>query len=133
MANIDPVVRHMLLGDDVTTDPANPRKIVVNGLIHVARLAQPVRLPAVIDQLCVLLLLAGGRGVGDAQIVGVEADTDQPVFRSAVFQITYPPDPLEIVTRLFRLQQCVVPRAGLYWIQFWHNGRLLAEQPLTVR
>jgi hypothetical protein len=133
MANIDPFVRHMLLVDNVAPDPANPKKLVLRGLIQTVRLTEPVRLPAIIEQFRVLLFLTGGRGYGDAQIIGVEADTGQQVFGSSVHRIDYPADPLEVVTRSIQLCRCVIPRTGLYWIQFWHNGRMLADQPLIVR
>lgn len=123
----------MLLCDEIVADPIQPNKFELRGLIHAIRLKEPIRLPAVIDQLCVLLYLTGGRGVGNLQIVGLEADTDREVFVSLHYRIEYPPDPLELVTRSFRLRQCIVPRPGLYWIQLKHNGRTLTEQPLTVR
>ncbi|HVK18437.1 MAG TPA: hypothetical protein VM533_15995 [Fimbriiglobus sp.] len=133
MTNIDPFVRHMLLLDDIKTDPNNPKKLILRGLVQTIRLTEPVQLPAVIEELCVLFSLSGGRGVGTVQIRAMDDETGQFAFGSAAHQIVYPPNPLEVVTRSFRLQRCVIRRIGLYWIQFWHNGRMLADQPLIVR
>jgi hypothetical protein len=131
--NLDPVVRHMILADEVTTDPADPHKVVVSGIVQTVRLLEPVELPAVIPQLCVLLFLCGGRGRGVGQIITRDAVTDRPVFGSPPTTITYPIDPLEVLPVVYRMWTCKVPRPGLYWTQFWHNGKPLAEQPLIVR
>ena len=133
MVNIDPIVRHMILADNVSTDSRTPPKIGVHGLIQIVHLTEPIRYPATIPTLCVLLYLAGGRGQGIGQIIAVDSESDQPLFGSLPHEITYPPDPLEAIAIAFRLRKCRIPRQGLYWIQFWHNGRRLAEQSLIVR
>lgn len=131
-ANIDPFVRHMVLADDIRPDPANPTKLILHGLIQTVRLVPPVTLPAVIDRMCVLLYLAGGRGTGVGQIVAVHADTNEPAFGSRPLRLTYPADPLRVVPVLFRMERCVVRRTGLYWVEFRHNNRPLAELSLLV-
>ncbi len=133
MVNIDPIVRHMILADNVSTDSRTPPKIGVHGLIQIVHLTEPVRYPATISTLCVLLVLAGGRGKGIGQIIAVDSESDQPLFGSLSHEITYSPDPLEPVTVVFRINECKIPEQGMYWIQFWHNGNRLAEQPFIVR
>ena len=62
MVNIDPIVRHMILADNVSADSRTPPKIGLHGLIQAVHLTEPIRYPATIPTLCVLLYLAGGRG-----------------------------------------------------------------------
>jgi hypothetical protein len=44
-----------------------------------------------------------------------------------------PNDPLEVVGLPFRIRNIEFPEPGLYWVQFWYNERLLAQQPLVLR
>jgi hypothetical protein len=54
------------------------------------------------------------------------------VFRSAARPFTFPDNPLRIVPVVFRIRECVFRRPGLYWIQFWHNGRPVDERALLA-
>jgi hypothetical protein len=133
MADIDPVVRQMILCDRVVPNTTNPQKHDTLGLIHTTNPNPPDRYPTTLPVLCVYLQLTGGRGSGTVQVVAVEADTGDAVFSSAAHSVTYPADPLLVFPMVFRISSCKFPRAGLYWIQFRNNGRELAAQPLLVR
>jgi len=133
MNGIDPVVRHMLLCEDVRPEPNRPNKVDVLGMIGkveaVGEPAFPMRLPI----LCVYLEVAGGRGTGQARIDCRHADSGRRVFSSLTHTVTFPPDPLAVRSLLFRIRNCTFPAPALYWVQFWYNNRTLAEQPLVVR
>lgn len=133
MIDVDPFVRHMILCDAVVPVSLDPLKVNIEGLISHIRVPADATFPVVHPELCVYLLVAGGRGTGRAQIVVVAADGDEPVFAGPVREIAYGGDPLKVRGLKFRVLDCPFPRRGLYWVQFHHNGRLLEKQPLLVR
>jgi hypothetical protein len=55
------------------------------------------------------------------------------VIRTEQRTIPFSSDPLEISGVTFRLRDCLFEEAGLYWIQFWYNGEMIAQQPLIMR
>jgi hypothetical protein len=132
-ANIDPVVRNMVLCRDVRLNPTNPLDSDILGLITYVRPVAPARFPVELDQLCVYLQLTGGRGSGNAQVVTLFADTGEAIFATSVRRIDHPPDPLVVKPYVFRIRQCRFPRPGLYWVVFRYNGRELSERELFVR
>jgi hypothetical protein len=133
MANIDPFVRHMIVCEEVELDPADRSKYTVRGVVNYIRPTEPVSFPVVVEQLCVLLEVSGGRGNGETFVAAESAESGAIVFRTPPRFISYPPDPLLVSPILFRIRQCVFREPGLYWIQVWHNGRKLGEQSLVVR
>jgi hypothetical protein len=130
---MEPIVRHMLLCDDAQPDPGSPRKVNVCGLVSIIQPEPDIPFPLSHPELCVYLQVTGGRGAGQGRIVAVRADTDQVVFASAAHPITFGPDPLAVLGIVFRIQDCVFPEPGLYWIQFRFNGKTIAYQPLLVK
>lgn len=133
MANIPPVVRSYVLCDDVAPNTRDPSKIDAYGIFHEVRHDPVGGYPAVLPVMCAYLRLSGGRGAGVGRVVAIEADTGTPVFASLPHPITYPADPLALIPVVFRILDCRFPRAGLYWIEFWHDGQELISEPLTVR
>jgi hypothetical protein len=133
MIDIEPVVRLMLLCDDVQSDPMAPNKINVFGLVSAIRSSEDPAFPLRHPELCVYLQLVGGRGTGDGWIVGLHADTNQIVFRSPAHSLSFEPDPLAVQGAVFRLLECPFPEPGLYSIEFWYNDKVIARQPLLVR
>ena len=132
--SVPPVVRHMLLCEDIGRDPTNPKRIAIYGLIGAIRSTGEPPFPLLYPVLCVYLVLAGGRGEGDAQIVGVSADGEKPVFASPTHRLSFGlTDPLDVAAVIFRIRDCSFPQAGLYWIEFRYNGETIAREPLVVR
>jgi len=133
MSDLAPVVRHMLLCDDVRPDSNNAENVNIQG--HVTRIRSrdqppfPLRHPS----LCVYVVLSGGRGEGEFQIAVREADTDQVVFTSPGYRVAFPTDPLAVVGLIFRVRDCPFPRPGLYVVHLEFNVRSLAQEPLVVR
>jgi hypothetical protein len=133
VSDVEPVVRVMLLCDEVGHDPDNPLKINVFGLVSTIRsLAEPP-FPLCHPQLCAYLQLTGGRGTGQGQIATIHADTDQMAFTSATSALTFGSDPLAVLGVVFRMRDCPFPESGLYWVRFRYNEKVLAQQPLVVR
>src|SRR4051812_1776163 len=120
MDGIDPVVRLMLLCDEVRTDPGMAHKVNVFGLVSSLLSRQEPPFPLVHPQLCVLLQVSGGRGEGDGRIVVRHADADRVAFTSAGHRLSFGPDPLAVVGIVFRIRDGTFAEAGLYWVEFWY-------------
>ena len=133
MARTAPVVRHMLLCEDVRSDANNPHRVNILGLVSKIEVLSDPPFPLRLPELCVYLLMTDERGRGQASIVGVHADSGQAVFASPERNLQFGADPLAVVGVIFRIEDCVFPEAGLYWIQFVYNGQVIAQQPLLVR
>src|SRR5438477_3091197 len=119
-----PILRYMILCDDWETDPIKARSINILGLLTNIH---PLELPPYpfYRDLCVLLFLTEGRGVGDGQIVCVFEETAQKIFETPKRQISFAADPLEVVGVSFRIRHCPFPEPGIYLLQFWYNGEEL--------
>jgi hypothetical protein len=123
----------MLVCEDVQTDAQNPLKVNVFGLVSTIRSLADPPFPLLYPQLCVYLVLTGGRGSGDALIAAVEANSEDLVFSTPVHPLSFGADPLATRGVIFRILDCTFSQPGLYWIEFRYNNRTLARQPLLVR
>jgi hypothetical protein len=133
MNGIEPMVRHMILCDNVRRNPNNPNKIDILGLISTVRPAAGSTYPLPLSNLCVYLNLTGGRGTGAGQINVRHADSDIILLSSAPLTLIFPADPLALAGLIFRVRNCVLPQAGLYWIEFCYNQKVLAQQPILAK
>jgi hypothetical protein len=131
MAVIPPVVRHMLVCDDVTTNPLNASKVNLIGLTTYvqARGAFPVLTP----QLCVYLQFTNGRGVGRVQVRVREAATNRLLVGSRLHWVAFPNSPLPVHGMVFRVRNCVFLQPGLCHVEFCVDGKTVAVEPLMVR
>src|SRR4051794_12176990 len=122
MASVPPVIRHMMVCDDVARTGADRRNLNVLGVTHTIRARPDQAFPLTHPGLCVYLMLAGGVGVGQIQLRVTEADTSLSLFGSPVHSVTYPADRHEIAGFILRIGPCVFPRPGLSWVEFLHDG-----------
>jgi hypothetical protein len=123
----------MILCEDWGLDATNPRRVNVFGILNNIDSLDDLPYPLLYPQIAVVLMLTGGRGTGDTQIVVVSQDTGQRIFGTAKQPITFGPDPLAIGGVFFRIRDCLFPFAGLYSVQFWYNDVLVEERPLLLR
>jgi hypothetical protein len=133
MTQTHPTVRYLILCEDVQTDPDNPRRISLVGLISAIRSLEQPPFPLLYRELCVFLQVTECRGPGDGRIEIHHADSGQVVFRTQTRTIPFPSDPLEVVGATFRLRNCLFQEPGLYWVQFVYNEQAIAQQPLLLR
>ena len=133
MSGVNPVVRHMLLCDDIRPNPSNPNKMDVLGLVSTIHAVAESDYPLHVPMLCVYLEIAGGRGIGQARIDCRQADSGLVMFSSPTHKLNFPPDPRAVRGLAFRLVDCMFPQSGLYWVQFCYNQQILTEQPVVVR
>lgn len=114
----DPVVRHMLLCEDVRTSRDNPSQVDVFGLVSAIRSLADPPFPLRYPVLCVYLQVTEGRGTGEGKIVAVHADSDHVAFATEAYHISFGPDPLAVMRIIFRVRNCIFASPGLYWIEF---------------
>jgi hypothetical protein len=128
---VRPVVRYLIVCEDIVLAPANPRKVTLIGLTNTIRASKgfPVRQ----SELCVFGELTDSRGTGRVRIEIVQADTDRVVFRTRTRSVSFGNDPLDVIGVRFRIRNCLFPAAGLYWVQFWYNDELIEQQPIVLR
>ena len=41
-------------------------------------------------------------------------------------------DPLEVHGAIFRVPQCMLPRPGVYWIEFEFEATVLWQEPILI-
>jgi hypothetical protein len=121
MNGLNPVVRYMVLCDDILRDSSNPRRVHLIGPISAIRSSATPPFPSEHPKLCIFLHLTDCRGNGNIRVDIVHADSDVTIFRSQVWPVQFSGDPLEVYGLVFRLQQIPFPEPGLYWVQFWYN------------
>jgi hypothetical protein len=133
MSQVHPVVRHLIVCEDVQTDPSNPRRITLVGLLSAIRSIESPPFPLLYQEMCAFLLVTECRGPAEGRIEIHQADTGRVVYRTKTRTIPFTADPLEIQGMTFRLRNCPFDEPGLYWVQFWYNDQMIAQQPLLLR
>lgn len=125
MNGVRPVVRNLIMCEDIVLDPTNPRRVTLVALIGTIRALKgfPVRY----SELCAYVQMTECRGTGRIRIEIVQADSGLVVFRTRIRRVSFGNDPLEAVGIPFRIRDCRFPAAGLYWVQFWYNEVSIAQ------
>jgi hypothetical protein len=133
MAELNPTVRYLILCEDVQTDSTNPQRVTLVGLISAIRSTEQSSYPVLYKELCVFLQLTECRGSAEGRVEIHYADSNTTVFRGRTRTISFGSDPLEIVGATFRIRNCLFQVPGLYWVQFWYNEQMIAQQALVLR
>lgn len=133
MNEVSPTVRYLIICEDVQVDLVNPRRITLVGLIGSLRALGPTPYPLLRREFCVFLQMTECRGTAEGRVELQQADSGEAILRTSTRAMPLVNDPLEIVGVTFRIRNCLFPAAGLYWVQFWYNGRVLAQQSLLLR
>ena len=131
-----PVVRYMLLCDDVRIDPENPACVHIDCLVGNIKSLEEPPFPLIREMLCVYLVLTEcyGKGVAQIRVVSVDGEQEQPLFGSPPRSLDFAGhSPLEQIGVVFRLEGCPFPYAGPYSVQFWYNEQKIEERPLRLR
>lgn len=131
--SIEPVLRYMILCDDVQTDPANPRKVNVFGLVSTLEGGPNSSFPLHHPEFCAYIQVAGGRGNGQIRVEVIQADPEKVIFLGKLRKISFGTDPLSVKGLVFRIRKCAFPEPGLYWVQLRWEAKILGKQPLLVR
>lgn len=131
MSELLPVVRYLILCEDVQTEPAELQRVTLVGLLSAIRSVDDPPYPLLYQELCAFLQLSGCRGIANGRIEVRHADSDRIVYRTQERAIPFSTNPLEVVGVVFRLRDCLFREPGLYWVQFWYNQAMLVQQPLV--
>jgi Family of unknown function (DUF6941) len=129
--NEAPIVRQMLLCDEVSADPENPRRINAYGLM-IRLVSRDGQFPLLCERFCTYLTVANGRGQGIGQVVAVRVETGEIAWASKSHKMSFGANPLTTHAYSFQMQNCVFPAPGPYAIEFRYNGIAIAEQTLIV-
>jgi hypothetical protein len=133
MSQVTPVVRYLIVCEDVQIDSNNPHRITLVGLISAIRSLDQPPFPLLYPEICVFLQLTECRGPAQGRIEIQHADSGNVAFRTQTRSIPLGNDPLDIFGVTFRLRNCLFHQAGLYWVQFWYNDVMIAHQAVLLR
>ena len=128
-----PFVRHMLICEHAEAAKNNPRRaniygVFANLLVSGGDAAFPCTLG-----FTVYVMLTDCRRSGTARILVSEAVSGDVCYKGVRFQVELSSDPLEIYGLFFRIAECVVPRAGLYLVEFEFDGVPIREEAVLVK
>lgn len=132
MAGLLPVIRHMIVCQDIPIDPANPRRVtLVNLLSGIQSQSQPP-FPLRYPKLCTYIRLTECRGTAEVRLQIEQADTQIVILRTPPRRFSFGNDPLKVFNMIFRLRDGVFPHAGLYWVQLCYNDTVIFQEPLVL-
>lgn len=80
MAGLLPVVRHMVVCEDIPVDPASPRRVTLVNLLTTIRSPSQPPFPLCYPELCAYIQLTECRGSGEARLQIEQADTQTAIF-----------------------------------------------------
>jgi hypothetical protein len=113
MNQVHPAIRYLIVCEDVQTDPENPRRITLVGLISAIRSVEQPPLPLLYREMCVFLQLTECRGPADGRIEICHEESGQVAFRTRTRTIPLASDPLEVLGVTFRIRNCLFQQPGL--------------------
>ncbi len=133
MLEVMPVVRHMLLCDDVQVRPKQPHKLNILGLagtINALGLAADVRHLVTLGVFLQVTELYRDTRVS---ISVSDADWDDEIYLGKDHLVVAAPTPLHVVPLHIRIGPVDFPHDGLYWVNCRFDGHTHAQEPLMVR
>src|ERR1700686_288113 len=104
-----PIVRYMLLCDDVRIDADRPTCTHVDCLMSTIISLESPPYPLLREGICVYLVLTDchGQGVGQIRVAYVDGEHEWPVFGSSKHTLDFDGHhPLEILGVVFRITDC---------------------------
>lgn len=128
-----PIIRYLILSEGVQLDPARPRWIALLGILSSIRSQEQPAYPLLYKNLYVFLQLTSCRNSIDGRVQIQHADTAEIIFTTKSHTIDATGDPLEVIGVVFRIHNVLFRKSGMYWVQFWYDDTMLAQQPLLLR
>ena len=132
MAGVLPMVRNILVCEDLIIDPTNRQNVSLKNLLGTIRSLSQPPFPFLYPELCVYIQLTECRGVGDVRVQIEEADTNRTIFQTPTRRVLLGNDTLKRRGLSFRVRDLLFPSAGLYLIEFWYNDIKLVEETLLL-
>ena len=88
--------------------------------------------PALRPRIGVLAHLSGHPGRAVIRLVINRLGTDEIIYEASPRDVAFL-GPTSVVAVAFRARNCVFPMPGVYYIQLFHETKLIGERPLEVR
>ena len=131
--SVPPLVRRLIVCDRVAINPADRGRLDLYGVTDKLSPPADATFPLHWPSLTVLVELSACRGPVRGLIRLYTAETGIVVAESPEHTLRLPNDPLATRRFSFKIDKVPFPSPGLYWVQFWCNGRFLEETALTLR
>jgi hypothetical protein len=128
-----PVVRRILVCEHVEAAANNPRRANIYGLLASAVVKEDVGAFPSGFGFSVYVMLSDCRASGSGRIVVTEAVSGDVCYSGVPNRIALSSDPLEVYGLIFRVAECIIPRAGLCWIEFEFDGMVVGQEPILVK
>jgi hypothetical protein len=126
-------VIHLIPCERIETDPDDLHRCNVIGLItSIQTLARPP-FPLRHREFMALVICTGGKGTGELQLRIVADSMAKAIYRTRPRQVRFVGDAAAIGGVVYRLQNCVFPSAGLYWVEVVYDRQIIARQRLIVK
>jgi hypothetical protein len=123
----------MLVCEHAEADPRNPRRANLYGLFANVLVKGGTETFPCSFGFTVYVMLSDCRHSGSGRVVVTEAATGEICYNGEPYEVALSSNPLEVYGLFFRIAECVVPRAGLYWVEFEFDGALIGQEPLLVK
>jgi hypothetical protein len=124
-----PRVQAMVVCDAIEESATESGTYVLDGVRSVIRAPYfPYRRP----RLCVFLHMSGHAGQASCQVTITRAETDEEVYRSSPRAVSFE-GPLAASPVVFDLRRCGFPAPGVYYVQIYHEEKLIGERPLHLQ
>lgn len=130
---VPPIVRDLVLCEDFVRDPENSSRISLVNLVYSIRPTDPPEYPATQQALCAFAALTNGHGSGTMELRIVQVDSGDEIRHWELGVIGFGDDPLRVFGLPIRLQTCVFPAPGWYWVQLDFDGHTIAQKDLLLR
>jgi hypothetical protein len=127
-----PFVRHLIVCEHAEAASHNPRRANLFGVLaNVVLPGESAHFPCGFG-FSVYVMLSECRGDGVGRIIVSEAESGETIHSGTPHRILVGRDPLEVHGVIFRIYECMLPRPGLYWIEFEFDGAILWQEPILV-
>ena len=127
-----PVVRNLIVCEDMLRHPENSNKMTLVNVVSTIRPNDEFGFALTVPQLCVYAQVTECRGQGTIRLRIVHSDSGLIVFQSADHVLSFPNRPLDVVGVPFRILECTFPIPGLYDVELWFDEVCLTQHPIRV-
>ncbi len=128
---LQPLIKSMILCEDVLPGPAGSGNVHLMNVFGAIQPSAGSAFPYRFSQLCVFLQLTDAEGEGGGSIKIRSAEDDQLVFTTAEHRIQFA-DRLQLKWVLFRIKDCTFPASGVYFIEFYLDGRWIVDRAVRI-
>ena len=129
---MNPVVRNLIVCEDMLRDPKNSNRMTLVNVISTIRPTDDVGFPLSVPQICIYFQVTECRRQGTIHLRIIHSGSRHVVCRTTDRVLTFPNRPLDVVGIPFRILECTFPTPGLYDVELWFGSDCLAQQPIRV-